>query len=31
VRQIALLGGDASAFVPAPVAEALRARAGRRA
>jgi pantetheine-phosphate adenylyltransferase len=30
VRQIALCGGDASAFVPAPVAQALRQRAARR-
>jgi pantetheine-phosphate adenylyltransferase len=30
VRQIALCGGDASAFVPAPVAEALRKRGSRR-
>lgn len=29
VRQIATLGGDASAFVPAPVVEALRTRAKR--
>ncbi len=30
VRQIALCGGDPSAFVPAPVAEALKKRAARR-